>query len=419
MGRPSSADGRATRLIACLKSRQIKLFQHFSALHQDSLPSTRQDFPRGRAIRREVSDWRELLMTHIETGERAPSINDPRRRGAGTCNRIDDKGRSSRTRHSVIDHDHAADSDVENSPLSKGRLGLTSKTAEICRLDPLAQVIGTFQTLDARLELLRFSKRNFAQLEFLLPCHLVILLSEGISAGCEWTDGEQTRKISSLAPNTVMFNPAQNYLRIRTNISKDNCCMLILAMKPSLMSWRRDLEVDLQAVQLKRQIGFNDEWARQALVAMRREIEAPGINSVLYVETLLFLLLIRLIRCASNPSVPTPEVYAKGGLPNWRLKRAIKILEGDPAVTPSLSDVARSIGLHPASFCRGFKQSTGSTPHHYLLVHRVNRAKEMMSNPQLSLTEIALDCGFGSSSQFSVVFRRITGMSPRDFRRSL
>jgi AraC family transcriptional regulator len=84
-----------------------------------------------------------------------------------------------------------------------------------------------------------------------------------------------------------------------------------------------------------------------------------------------------------------------------------------------LAEVAELIGLHPTSFCRGFKQSTGLSPHRYMLVHRVNRAKEMMDDQRLSLTEIALECGFSSSSQFSVVFKKIAGMSPREFRRSL
>jgi AraC-like DNA-binding protein len=81
--------------------------------------------------------------------------------------------------------------------------------------------------------------------------------------------------------------------------------------------------------------------------------------------------------------------------------------------------VSKAIGLHPTSFCRGFKQSMGLSPHQYMLLHRVNSAKEMMDDRRLSLTEIALDCGFGSSSQFSIVFKRIAGVSPRDFRRAL
>jgi len=128
----------------------------------------------------------------------------------------------------------------------------------------------------------------------------------------------------------------------------------------------------------------------------------------------------RLFRCASNLAAPPPKHhYAKGGLSNGRLKRALQILEGDPVRTPSLSEISDSVGLHPASFSRAFKQSMGLPPHRYLLVHRINRAKEMMKDESRMLTQIALDCGFSCSSQFTAVFKRFVGISPRAYRRSL
>jgi AraC-like DNA-binding protein len=294
-----------------------------------------------------------------------------------------------------------------------------SETLEIYRVDPSAEVVRTFETDNASLKLFSFAKHSSPEFEFLTPSHLVIFLADGISKGCQWSDGHQTRMLMPVAPCTVMFNPGGNYLRIRASALKNHCHLLMLTIQPSVMNWRNDLEMDLAAVRFQQKIGLNDEAARQSLIAMQQELEAPGINGALYVDTLLFLLLTRLVRCASNLAQPSKGTYAKGGLPNWRLKRAIERLEVDLPNMPTLAEVADLIGLHPTSFCRGFKQSMGVSPHRYVLVHRVNRAKEMMDDQRLSLTQIALDCGFSSSSQFSVVFKRITGMSPREFRRAL
>jgi AraC family transcriptional regulator len=132
------------------------------------------------------------------------------------------------------------------------------------------------------------------------------------------------------------------------------------------------------------------------------------------------LLLNRLVRCASNLAAPLVRPkFAKGGLAHWRLKQALQLLESDSAKAPLLSEIAQSINLHPTSFCRAFKQSTGVPPHRYLLVHRTNQAKKMMEDRNLTLTQIAMDCGFSSSSQFSAAFKRIVGMPPRAFRRAL
>jgi AraC-like DNA-binding protein len=294
-----------------------------------------------------------------------------------------------------------------------------SEALETYRADPCAQVVRTLETNDARVDLLRFEKHCSPELELPTSCHSIVFLINGVSGGCEWSDGHQTRMSRSLAPNTLIFSPAQDHLRIRVAALKSPRDILILNIQPTLMKWRTDLEIDLADVQFQQKVGLYDETACQSLIALKQELVAPGIYGAIYTEMLLFLLLTRLVRCASNFAEPSKAIYAKGGLPNWRLKRAIELLEVDLAKMPTLVEVSKVIGLHPTSFCRGFKQSIGVSPHQYMLVHRVNRAKEMMGNRALSLTEIALDCGFGSSSQFSIVFKRITGMPPRDFRRAL
>lgn len=178
-------------------------------------------------------------------------------------------------------------------------------------------------------------------------------------------------------------------------------------------------DVNVADLQFRQQIGIEDQGIRLTLAAIEQEIEAPGLNSRLYIDSLLMLLLTQLIRCASNFAAPRQPAYVKGGLPNWRLKRAIELLETDRTKMPSLAELAGPLRLHPTSFCRAFKQSTGLSPHRYLLEYRVNRAKEMIKDRKRTLTEIGLDCGFSSSSQFSIVFKRITGVSPRNYRLSL
>jgi hypothetical protein len=70
-------------------------------------------------------------------------------------------------------------------------------------------------------------------------------------------------------------------------------------------------------LQFRQQIGIKDQGVRQTLEAsIEHEIEAPGLNSRLYIDFLLMLLLTRLMRCASNFATPCQPDYVKGGLPN-------------------------------------------------------------------------------------------------------
>jgi AraC family transcriptional regulator len=266
--------------------------------------------------------------------------------------------------------------------------------------------------------MLSFGKREAAELEFSSQSHLIILLPDGVAGGCEWSNGSQTGKLSSVAPNTILFNPAGAYLSIRNRTSQP-CRILLLSIDPTLVNRLGVGDVNVADLQFRQQIGIEDQVIRLTLAAIEQEIEAPGLNSRLYIDSLLMLLLTQLMRCASNFATPRQSAYVKGGLPNWRLKRALELLETDRTKTPSLAELAAPLRLQPTSFCRAFKQSTGRSPHRYLLEHRVNRAKEMMKDRKRTLTEIALDCGFSSSSQFSIVFKRITGVSPRNYRLSL
>jgi AraC family transcriptional regulator len=86
---------------------------------------------------------------------------------------------------------------------------------------------------------------------------------------------------------------------------------------------------------------------------------------------------------------------------------------------PHHPQLAGEVGLSPAHFCTAFKQSAGHSPYRYLLLRKVAYAKQLIKDARLGLTEIALNSGFRSSSQFATIFRRIDGTTPSAFRRSL
>jgi len=89
----------------------------------------------------------------------------------------------------------------------------------------------------------------------------------------------------------------------------------------------------------------------------------------------------------------------------------------DEAVT--LRQAAEQAHLSQHHFCRVFKHSTGITFTEFLARVRVEKAKGLLTNPDLRITEAANRAGFQSISQFNRVFRRCTGTSPSNFRKGL
>lgn len=88
-----------------------------------------------------------------------------------------------------------------------------------------------------------------------------------------------------------------------------------------------------------------------------------------------------------------------------------------PEQNLTLAELANMTGLSQNYFLRSFKNSTGKTPHQFIIEQRVARAKELLQTSVLPLAEIALVCGFSSQSHLTTHFRLLTGATPRQFQR--
>lgn len=83
-----------------------------------------------------------------------------------------------------------------------------------------------------------------------------------------------------------------------------------------------------------------------------------------------------------------------------------------------LTDIGEMSKLSYVQFTRRFKYSTGMTPSNYIALLRIQKAKEMLSNTELPIKEVASACGFEDAYYFSNFFKKQFGISPTSFRRS-
>jgi AraC family transcriptional regulator len=109
----------------------------------------------------------------------------------------------------------------------------------------------------------------------------------------------------------------------------------------------------------------------------------------------------------------------RGGLTSAQLRRVCDMMQAEIDRDHSITQLAKACELSPSHFARAFKQATGVTPHQWLTLRRVGRARELLARTRLDLTGIALACGFYDQSHFSRVFTRIEKISPGKWRRAL
>lgn len=137
----------------------------------------------------------------------------------------------------------------------------------------------------------------------------------------------------------------------------------------------------------------------------------------LYIESVANLLVVHLLKHYYFPQQPL--TYSNNGLPQHKLKAVISYIHENLERNLSLDELARVAKMGSHYFAGLFKQSTGKPPHQYVTTCRVEKAKLLLKDRRLSISEVCYEIGFGCQSHFTKVFRKHTGMTPGKYRKEL
>ena len=172
----------------------------------------------------------------------------------------------------------------------------------------------------------------------------------------------------------------------------------------------------IEALRYQPGTGIDDAVMRGLVSSLMPAFENPEQATRLFVE---HVTLAVAIHAAKTYGAMMPATLsARGGLAAWQVKRAQETLAANLEGDISLADLANDCGLSASHFSRAFRQSTGLSPHRWLMQRRVDRAKSLLPDRKLSLAEIALSCGFTDQSHFTRVFSAFVGISPGAWRRN-
>lgn len=102
--------------------------------------------------------------------------------------------------------------------------------------------------------------------------------------------------------------------------------------------------------------------------------------------------------------------------PSEAVRAAMNFMNDRYGDSISMANVSEEIGISRSRLFAAFKSATGMTPNDYLQRLRVSKAAELLKNSRLSITEIAMACGFSTSQYFSFVFAKYYDMPPKQYR---
>lgn len=197
-------------------------------------------------------------------------------------------------------------------------------------------------------------------------------------------------------------------------------------LEPSVVQAFLGLAFDLKAVGLAHLFQSEQLYYQRVgtpTVAMQTTLHQllncpfTGITKKMYLETkvweLMALLIDQELKLNGEPRSPIPLKTDD----IERIHHAKDILLQNHNNPPSLLDLARQVGLNDCTLKRGFRQVFGKTAFGYLHDYRIEKARQLLQEGNLNVTETARSVGFANRSYFAAAFRKKYGVSPKDYLR--
>lgn len=265
---------------------------------------------------------------------------------------------------------------------------------------------------NVRADLVRRSRLGRQETRISNSKHTFLMNVAGVAReGEDFVDGRRLT-FSARPPGSLIYIPARSEWH-GWDDGDPIASYLLVSIEHDFAERALGSVASYRLAELPPSFGFRDGAIELALNNIIGELKYPDVVSGTMVESQAAQLFVRLLRLSG---IETGEV--RGGLSPFDLKRAVALITALAVDRLRLEDVAKEFDLSARHFQRAFKESTGLTPHAYLARHRLLMSADMLRFTKSSATEIAHECGFGSSSNFTIAFKRAYGQSPSQFRRN-
>jgi AraC family transcriptional regulator len=171
---------------------------------------------------------------------------------------------------------------------------------------------------------------------------------------------------------------------------------------------------------LRRCLDIQAPTLARTMIRLCRETLQPDFGMGIMVESLGRVMAVELERMfLPEPTTRQAAPVPSGVLSRAELRRIMDYIDSHSSAGVTITDVAIACNMSSRTLTRKFKQTTGETLHDYAHRQATSRARALLANRDRSIKEVSYDLGYPNPSAFSIAFRRATGTSPSEYRRSV
>lgn len=186
-----------------------------------------------------------------------------------------------------------------------------------------------------------------------------------------------------------------------------------VSLRPALLA-RVANQAGSRYKELEYREGVHDPTVLHCALLLAREARNGGSAGALYVESIAHLMAVHTLRTYAGAGRNAERPVR--ALDTLRVQQAKDYIEANLSAPLSLETIARAAGTSPFHFARGFKATTGLPPHRYVTQRRVERAKLLLAQTELPVSDVASLLGLENQSHFTAQFRKLVGCTPGRFR---
>ncbi len=240
----------------------------------------------------------------------------------------------------------------------------------------------------------------------------VVVINLGHSSTWEFKKEGRFRRFFK-ARGAISFFPSHQPFSGRLKVERGVFAnVLFLALDPVFVRRVAEgLELDSDRIELIEKRRSTDPTLHHIAMALRAGVQSGGALERMYGEALSTALAVHLLR-EYGAAVPGPKKQY-GGLPREKLVRAVEYIQDHLDTDLTVSRIAQAVYISPYHFTKLFKQSTGQSPHQYVVEARVRKAKELLTKGKFTISEAAYHVGFVDQSHLTRHFKRVFGLPPK------